>query len=79
MEDRKGFAIQTDPPKPEVVEKPPEYEYGAQTDFIVERPVSLVLTFSLPLLLSFPKKKPVAVQRLREMSCLILIRRWNQY
>jgi len=79
MGDRKGFAIQTDPPKPEVVEKPPEYEYGAQTDFIVERPVLLVFIFSLLLLLLFPKKKSPEVQRLKEMNCLILIRRWSQY
>jgi len=39
MGERKAFATQTEPAKEDAIEKPPEYDYGAQTDFIVERPV----------------------------------------
>ena len=37
--DQRSFGTQTEPPKEDVVEKPPEYDYSAQTDFFVDRPV----------------------------------------
>jgi len=36
---RRNFEVQTEPPKEDVAEKPPEYDYGAQTDYFVDRPV----------------------------------------
>ena len=40
--DRKAFGTQTEPPKEDVIEKPPEYDYEAQTDFVIDRPVSFI-------------------------------------
>ena len=36
---RRNFEVQTEPPKEDVTEKPPEYDYGAQTDYFIDRPV----------------------------------------
>jgi len=56
--DKRSFGIQTEPPKEDVVEKPPEYEYGAQTDFFIDRPViqKNLICISSQLLSLLPKK-----------------------